>query len=81
MPGEFRVVITQSVYNEPENTGDSDGTVKATPAREPIADVDKADRIPAIYSDGGNSPAKVTIEAKPNDLTINLEQAAVQRGA
>ncbi|MDZ4684087.1 MAG: hypothetical protein SH850_03300 [Planctomycetaceae bacterium] len=80
MPGTFRVIVTQSVYQEPENTGDSDGTTTVKP-KEPIAEVDKADRIPMIYADGVNSPATVTIEAKPNDLTIELENAGVQRGA
>jgi hypothetical protein len=80
MAGTFRVIITQSVYEEPENTGDSDSTPVAK-SKEPIAEVDKADRIPTIYSDGANSPATVTIEPKPNELTITLEQAAAQRGA
>jgi hypothetical protein len=82
MPGTFRVVVTQTVYNEPENTGDVETPApKPAPTREPIAEVNKADRIPLIYADGANSPATVTIEPKPNDVTIKLENAAVQRGA
>lgn len=82
MPGTFRVVVTQTVFNEPENTGDLETPApKPVATREPISQVDKADRIPLIYADGVNSPATVTIEPKPNDVTIKLENAAIQRGA
>lgn len=70
MTGEFRVVITQTTVQEPENTGDSD----AGGGIEPIIVVEKADQIPAIYSDASRSPLKATIEAKSNVIDFELEE-------
>lgn len=73
MAGQFRVVITQSVWDEPVNEGDSDATPGAV--AKPVETVPKEGRIPAIYSDMQNSP--LTIEVLPGDVNeadIKLER-------
>ncbi len=71
MPGDFRVLITQAVVDEPENTGDSDETGGG--AMEAVSVVPEADRIPAIYSDPVASPLTAKVEAKdPNTIDFDL---------
>ncbi len=84
MAGQFRVVITQSVWDEPVNEGDSDATPGAVV--KPVETVPPNERIPPIYSDIQNSP--LTVEVLPGDVNeteIKLErlQPVVheQRGA
>jgi hypothetical protein len=71
MVGDFRVVITQVVYEEPQNAGDSDergGEMEST------AVVPEADRIPMIYSDAVSSPLSAKVEAKElNTIDFSLE--------
>lgn len=85
MAGTFRVVITQSVWDESINEGDSDSAPQAQ-ERNAIEVVPESERIPAIYSDMQNSP--LTIEVKPGEnpeATFNLErlksETRQQRGA
>lgn len=84
MAGQFRVVITQSVWDEPVNEGDSDAT-PGTVAK-PVETVPPNERIPLIYSDIQNSP--LTVEVLPGDVNeteIKLERLQPvtnqQRGA
>jgi hypothetical protein len=84
MAGQFRVVINQSVWDEPANDGNSDETPGAAP--KPVETVPPEGRIPAIYSDLQNSP--LTIEVLPGDVNeaeIKLERLQPvnnqQRGA
>jgi hypothetical protein len=71
MAGEFRVLITQVVVDEPENTGDSDETGGG--AREAVSVVEEADRVPQIYSDPVGSPLTAKVEAKdPNVINFDL---------
>jgi hypothetical protein len=71
MAGEFQVLITQVVVEEPENTGDSDETgavMEAVPA------VAEADRIPLIYSDPVGTPLTAKVEAKElNEINFDLK--------
>lgn len=70
MTGDFRVVITQVVQEEPENAGDSDERGGDT---ESVAVVPEADRIPLIYSDAVNSPLTAKVEAKElNTIDFDL---------
>lgn len=70
MTGDFRVMITQMVVDEPEYTGDTDGTGAA--AIEPVSIVPEEDRIPLIYSDPVSSPLTAKVEAKELN-TINFD--------
>jgi hypothetical protein len=71
MAGEFRVVIHQSVFKEPESSRDGEKAARAAEAVAP------ADRIPTIYSDPQNSPLKAKVEAgKPNELNLELKRDA-----
>jgi hypothetical protein len=72
MIGDFRVVITQVVFDEPENTGDSDSGGMAQ--TEPITVVPEGDRIPPIYSDFAGSPLTAKVEAKDlNEIDFSLD--------
>lgn len=84
MAGKFRVVITQSVWDEPF----TDGTSDENPNTEikPVEAVPENERIPQIYADPLNSP--LTIEVLPGDnpeAEFKLErlqsEASPQRGA
>lgn len=71
MTGDFRVLITQTVYEEPPITEDSDqsGTVA-----ESVEVVQEADRIPLIYSDPVSSPLTAKVEAKElNTIDFDLK--------
>jgi hypothetical protein len=69
MAGEFRVVITQLVEDEPKNPGDDKAPGK------PIVVVAQADRIAAIYSDFYKSPLTAKVEAKGlNEIDFKLER-------
>ena len=70
MVGEFRVVIHQSTEREPDATKDGEKSGKS------VTVVGPADRIPAIYSDPANSPLRVKIEAKGNELQLELKRDA-----
>lgn len=59
MAGEFRVVITQEVAQEPESVPDGSGL---TP--KPVETVPPADRIGKIYSDYDKSPLTANVEEK-----------------
>jgi hypothetical protein len=68
MPGEFRVVITQVVFREPGNSEDGQAPTAAAPP--PVAEID---RIPEIYSHPTNSPLTMKVEAKPNEINLDLK--------
>lgn len=68
MPGEFRVVITQTVFQEPKPSADG-----AAPPPAAALAVPEADRIPAVYSNHQDSPLKAKVEAKPaNEINFDL---------
>lgn len=69
MAGEFRVVVTQTVFKEPD--GGEDGKAVTSEATAIVAE---ADRIPAIYSDYEKSPLTAKVEAKSNELNFNLKR-------
>ena len=68
MPGNFRVVIHQVVFQEGQNTEDG-----AAPAAGVPPPVPEADRIPEIYSQPTNSPLTMKVEAKPNEINLDLK--------
>jgi len=70
MPGEFRVVIHQVVFQEGANT--EDGAATGSAAAPPP--VPEADRIPEIYSHPKNSPLTMKVEAKPNEINLDLKR-------
>lgn len=74
MVGDFRVVVTQVVYQEPDFGGDSDKAgASATP--EPVSVVPEEDRIPMVYSDPAKSPLTATVEAKElNEINFDLKR-------
>jgi len=69
MPGEFRVVIHQVVFQEGANT--EDGAAPGSSAVPPP--VPEADRIPEIFSNPTNSPLTMKVEAKPNEINLDLK--------
>ena len=74
MAGEFRVLITQTVFKEPEATEDG------TKPREAEAAVPPAQRIPTIYSDPNRSPLTAKVEEKEvNEIDFHLERSAGQQ--
>lgn len=73
MTGEFRVVISQTVVDEPETNLDSDAAGSEADV-EPVEVVPEKDRIPAIYSDPVNSPLTAKVEAKSNEIDFDLER-------
>lgn len=72
MEGDFRVVITQVVQDEPQNAGDSDergGEVA------PVSVVPEEDQIPRIYADPNQSPLTATVKAQElNTIDFPLER-------
>ena len=68
MPGEFRVVITQVTANEPTASPDGSAPIKAAPG------LPKVRHIPAVYSDFRASPATAKVEAKTNQIDIELRK-------
>jgi hypothetical protein len=64
MPGEFRVQITQEVFQEGAITEDGQPPSKAT------TDVPVADRIPEKYADPTNSPLKLTVKPEPQENVV-----------
>lgn len=74
MAGDFRVVITQVVYQEPDVAGDTDVPgASATP--EPVSVVPEEDRIPMVYSDPTKSPLTAKVEAKDlNEINFDLKR-------
>ena len=73
MVGDFRVIINQTVVDEPETDLNSDaGGSKG--AAEPVVLVPKKDRIPFIYSDPANTPLKARVEADSNEIDFPLER-------
>ena len=74
MPGEYRVVIMQSVYGEPAATQDGE-----EPSSEPVVNVPEEARIPLIYADPANSPLSATINEGSEtvlDLKLEAQEAA-----
>ncbi|MBA2115430.1 hypothetical protein [Bremerella alba] len=72
--GKFRVMIVQSVSQEPEMIT-PDGGGEPIMASGPIETVAKSDRIPFIYADPVKSPITVEITTQgPNDLKIDLKR-------
>jgi hypothetical protein len=69
MAGNFRVIITQVVFEEPEYTGDADGSGVVVESTEGVPE---DDRIPLIYSDPVSSPLTAKVEAKELN-TINFD--------
>lgn len=73
MPGEFRVVINQTV--EQEGEGGSDESKRVVKASMVVAE---ADRIPQIYGDAYESPLRATVEAKDlNEFNFDLKRRVV----
>lgn len=71
IPGEFRVVITQTTVQEPDFA--TDGSESSV--GEVVVTVSDAERIPAIYSDQFNSPLTAKVDSSgTTDLTLNLEK-------
>jgi hypothetical protein len=70
MVGDFRVVIHQSTEREPGQTKDGERVGRA------ISVVPAADRIPAIYADAMNSPLTAKVEAKANEINLDLKRNA-----
>ena len=71
MAGNFRVLITQVVFEEPEYTGDADGTGVVVESTEAVPE---ADRIPLIYSDPVSSPLTAQVEEKElNEINFDLQ--------
>ena len=68
MPGEFRVVITQVVFREPGNSEDGQAPTAAAPPPVP-----EADRIPEIFGNPMQSPLTMKVEAKPNEINLDLK--------
>ncbi|MDP1796320.1 MAG: hypothetical protein Q8K78_02510 [Planctomycetaceae bacterium] len=69
MAGEFRVVITQTVEEEPEIVPDGAGI-----APKPTVIVPVKDRIPAKYSDYTASPLSAKVEPRSgNEINFALE--------
>lgn len=84
MAGKFRVVITQTVWDEPFTDGSSDENPNAE--IKPVEAVPEEERIPLIYADPQHSP--LTIEVAPGEnpeAEIKLErlrsETPRQRGA
>ncbi len=76
MAGKFRVVITQSVWDEQENTGDSDSTPNGQ-INQPVKKVDDEQIIPAIYSHPQNSPLTIEVGPdSPSEITFELTKTA-----
>jgi hypothetical protein len=69
MPGNFRVVVHQVVFQEGQNT--EDGAAPSSAGVPPPVPV--ADRIPEIYSNPMNSPLTMKVEAKPNEINLELK--------
>ena len=73
--GRFRVLITQSVWDEPENQGDVKTTPKGQNSK-PVKRVQDDEMIPDIYAHVQNSPIIVEIGAdKSPDITIELTKS------
>lgn len=73
MSGGFRVVITQTVWNEPEYAGDTDEGGGAGP--EPELLVPEEDQIPVLYSNPQQSPLTATVVPAPgNEIDFDLER-------
>jgi hypothetical protein len=68
MPGDFRVVINQVVFQEPEPSPDG-----SAPGPAPPPAVAEPDRIPTIYSDSMNSPLTMRVEATANEINLDLK--------
>jgi len=57
-----------STKREPGTTNDGERTGKA------VTVVAEADRIPAVHSDAVNSPIVAKVEAKPNEINLDLKR-------
>lgn len=74
MVGTFRVMILQTVVDEPTIQGDTDAPVAAASIG-PVKTVPPEQQIPLIYADPASSPSTVTIEARElNELKIELSK-------
>lgn len=69
MAGEFHVIISQTVYDEPVNNGDSDS---GGWTGEAVERVPADQRIPVIYSDPTQTPLTAKIEPRENDIDFLL---------
>lgn len=67
MAGDYRVIVLQTVYDEPAPTQDGEA-----PAPEGSMVVSEEEQIPAIYADATGSPLTATIEAT-DENTINFD--------
>jgi hypothetical protein len=74
MPGDFRVVITQTTEREPSRTKDGERAGKS------VSVVGEADRIPLIYADPTKSPLTAKVEAKDNVIDFDLKREAAPPG-
>ena len=74
MTGNFRVLITQTVFDEPDLSGDTDGKGGVI---EPIEVVPENYRIPGLYADAMQSPLTANVEATAsNEINFKLERQA-----
>ncbi len=64
MAGDFRVLITQEVFQEGANTEDGQ------PVSAPTSDVPIADRIPEKYSSPTDSTLKLTVKPEPQENVV-----------
>lgn len=70
MPGEFRVVVMQTLVKEPGASQDGQAVTSG-----PVSTVAEEDRIPEIYSDHRNSPLTARVEANPaNEINLELKR-------
>ncbi|MCA9035297.1 MAG: hypothetical protein KDA91_09210 [Planctomycetaceae bacterium] len=76
MAGTFRVMIMQTMVEEPVYTGDTDNPGAGNGVK-PVETVSAKLQIPIIYADPVKSPATVTIEpVEMNELKIELSPQA-----
>jgi hypothetical protein len=73
--GQFRVLITQSVWDEPDNQGDTNPTPKGQNSK-PVKRIQDDEMIPDIYAHVQNSPIIVEVGADtPREITIELTKS------
>lgn len=70
MAGKFRVVIGQSVWDEPMNRGDGQAG-----SSEPVRTIGEHDEIPAVYGDFQKSPLTVEVtRSNPPEVNFDLKR-------
>lgn len=72
-PGKYRVEVYQNSVKEPAKYGDGEGDIISKEVPLP-----RGKKIPEVYK-SADSPLKVTIEAKDNDIPLALTRQDSQR--